>query len=232
MKNVLLTGCSRGIGLAIAKHLCTRGYKVYGVSRTVPEYTHEAFSCIQGDITDAATLDKIEQKMSLVDVLIHNAGIGYFRPLENLREQEIRETLAVNLLAPLLLTRRLLPKLQKSKGNIISIGSISAFRGGKRGTAYCASKFGLRGFHEALFEECRKKEVQVSLVNPGMVNTPFFDDKDFAPEDNELCFIEPEDIAQVVADILQMRRGSVLKEIHVFPQKSSVVHKRILKEQE
>lgn len=226
MKTALVTGASKGIGLAISKQLINDGYLVYGVGRTEPNFDHPNFHFIQMDLLKTETFELISETIPKLDVLINNAGVGYFRPLENLRESEIEEMIDLNLKVPVLLTKCFIPKLKESNGHVINIGSQSALVGEKLGTAYCASKFGLRGFSESLFAECRKQEIKVTMINPGMVKSSFFDDKDFAPEDNEICYVLPEDVAEIVSDILQMRTGSVVKEISVFPQKSAIQSKK------
>lgn len=223
MKKVLITGASKGIGFAIALRLLQKGYAVYGLGRSIPEFYSEHFYFLQEDLRDPKAIDRIEELIPEVDILINNAGVGFFRPLENLRGQEIEEMIRVNFIAPILLTRKFLPKLKENKGHVIFIGSESALKGGKTGTVYSATKAGMRGFADALFDECRKSGVKVTSIHPGMVKSTFFDDKDFAPEDDDSCFIEPEDIANIVADALKMRTGSVVREITVFPQKNSLV---------
>ncbi len=226
MKTALVTGASKGIGLAIAQKLIEMNIKVYGVARTEPDFKHDLFTFFQLDLLDKKAVTTLGEKIKDIDILINNAGVGYFRYLEHLRESEIEEMLHTNLLTPMLLTKTFLTSLKKNEGYIINIGSVSALEGYKFGTGYCASKFGLRGFTESLWQECRNDNVKVTLINPGYVRTPFFDDKDFAPEDNDLCAILPEDIADVVKDILTMRQGSVVREIKISSQKNSLVKRK------
>jgi hypothetical protein len=218
-KKVLITGVSRGMGQAIASQLLQEKFSVVGISRTDPGINHAQFQHWKYDLQQLNAVEEISREIKELDVLINNAGIGYFRSLANLRDQEIQAMLNLNLRVPILLTKKLLPKLLKSQGHVINIGSQSSLKGEKMGTGYCATKYGLRGFSEALFAECRNHQVKVTLINPGIVKTSFFDDKDFVPEDHELCYITPEDIAQTVSDVLKMREGSVVREVSVLPQK-------------
>jgi NADP-dependent 3-hydroxy acid dehydrogenase YdfG len=91
--------------------------------------------------------------------------------------------------------------------------------GGKEGSVYCASKFGLRGFAQSLRLECAKSEIRVSLINPGAVRTAFFDDLHFEPGDRAENAIQPEDVAATVLSILAMRGGTVVDEINLSPRK-------------
>ena len=91
--------------------------------------------------------------------------------------------------------------------------------GSKQGSLYCASKFGLRGFCQSIRDESRDKNVSVSLINPGMARTAFFDGLTFSPGDEPENAIEPEDIADLVITILGMRQGTVIDEINLSPLK-------------
>lgn len=223
-KTALVTGASRGIGLAIVQKLLSMGIEVYGVARTKPDLDHLNFHFVQLDLLEKSSIQRLDEMMEQLDILVNNAGIGFFKPLENIKESEIEDMLRLNLEMPILLTRKLLPKLKRSQGHIIHIGSESALEGRKMGTVYCATKFGLRGFSDALFDEVRKYNLKVTLVHPGMVKSSFFDDKDFAPGKQYDEHVLPEDLAQVVQHILEMREGSVVREITVFPQKKNIIH--------
>ena len=94
--------------------------------------------------------------------------------------------------------------------------------GGKNGSIYSAAKFGLRGFSQSIRKECSSKNIHVSLINPGMVRTSFFKNKNFQPGDEETNAIEPDDIAQLVINILSMREGSVIDEINLSPLKKVI----------
>ncbi len=219
----LITGASQGIGLAIVQKLVSLDFIVYGVARSETTFSHDRFTFFQRDLLDEATLLFLKKEIRHLDVLINNAGVGTMETLENITEEQIVTMTRLNLEMPILLTRAFLPLLKKSQGHIINIGSESALRGRKNGTVYCATKFGLRGFSEALFEEVGPEHVSVSLINPGMVMNSFFDDKSYTPGQKPDEHLVSEDIAQAVADILAMRKGSVVREITILPQKKKIV---------
>ena len=142
--------------------------------------------------------------------------MGY---LEQLSVADIEHTLAVNLLSHILLTRLCLPVMKQQPGtsDVVFIGSEAALQGGREGSVYCASKFGLRGFAQSLRQECAKSGVRVSLINPGAVRTAFFDELHFEPGDREENAILPEDVAAAVLSVLEMRAGTVVDEINLSP---------------
>jgi NADP-dependent 3-hydroxy acid dehydrogenase YdfG len=126
--------------------------------------------------------------------------------------------IAVNLTSQMLLTRTLIPILKtKGKGDLIFLGSEAALKGSRKGTVYCASKFAIRGFTQALREECARNKVRVTLINPGMVKTAFFEPLDFEPGDADGQAIKPEDIAQIVQFVLNTSAAIVFDEINLSP---------------
>ena len=112
---------------------------------------------------------------------------------------------------------------RQGSGDVIFIGSEAALEGKRKGSIYCAGKFALRGFSQALRDECSTGNIRVSIVNPGMVNTNFFTDLNFKPGEDSCEHIEPEDVAEAVAMVLNSRKGTVFDEINLSPQKNKVV---------
>jgi len=114
--------------------------------------------------------------------------------------------------------RAIVPILkQKKRGDLIFIGSEAALEGSRNGTIYCAGKFALRGFTQALREECSSSNIRVSLINPGMVRTAFFDRLHFEPGAQESQSIQPDEIAELIAFLLKLRPGTNLAEINLSP---------------
>ena len=231
-RTVLLTGCSSGIGKAITEHLLGAGYRVLGVARRAEAKTSGGdFVSIPLDLQNLDTLG-VQLREALapypeVNAVISNAGVPAFGNLEELSEKQIRKWMDVNLTSHMLVVRTLLPLLKRhATSDVVIMGSEAALKGGRRGSVYCAAKFGLRGFAQALREECASSGVRVTLVHPGMVRTPFFDDLDFAPGDAPENAIVPEDVAQAVAMVLAARPGTVFDEIVLSPLKKVVQKKR------
>ena len=169
------------------------------------------------------TIAKIIKDHKDLDCLVSNAGFGKFGTLETFSTKEINDFIFTNLTSHMILTNKILPHLKKiRKGNIIFIGSESALKGGKNGSLYSAAKFGLRGFSQSIREESCSKNIHVSLINPGMVRTSFFNNLDFMPGEDNSNAIEPDDIGKIIIDILSTRNGSVIEEINLSPLKKVI----------
>ncbi len=223
---VIVTGASSGIGLALSKALLEEGYAVLGVARDCEKAAleHPDFSCRSIDLAD---LDALPGAMSVlleeiglpVKALINNAGVGRMGFLEQLSVNDIRLVMDTNLTSQVIVTKAFLPLLKRQgEGDIIFMGSEAALRGARQGSIYCASKFAIRGFSQALREECGKSGVRVTLINPGAVRTPFFDGLQFEPDSSPENAIEPEDIASAVTMVLASRSGTVFDEINLSPR--------------
>ena len=229
-KKALITGASRGIGAAIAEQLIKQQCQVSGLSRKAPNFNSKAeqFHYESVDFSKLAQLPEllknIHQKIGTLDILVCNAGYGRFGSLEEFSTAQIRELIDVNLTSQILVAREFIPAMKKARaGHIIFMGSESAVNGGKKGAVYSASKFALRGFSQSIREECSANGVAVTLVNPGMVKTSFFDDLNFAPGEADNCHLQATDIAKSVIDILQSRAGCCVDEINLSAQKKVII---------
>jgi len=223
MKKILLTGSSRGIGLAIVKQLLSEGAQVIGLSRT-NTLIHERFLHLECDLGKIDALSQLTETLSKthsdLDAIICNAGFGRFGGLEEFSYKQIKEQMNVNFLAHACLVRAFLPHMKrKTSGSLIFIGSEAALEGARKGAIYCASKFALRGFAQALREECSTCGIGVSLIHPGMVSNSFYDHLSFKPGEEPDTHLLSEDVANLVSVILKMRPGSVIDEIKLSPQK-------------
>lgn len=227
-KQALVTGASSGIGLAITRQLLAQDYRVTGISRRgrVPGLEDENFVPQSLDLGD---LELVEQRIGKLlqtcefDCFIHAAGRGDFGSIEQFSRARMEESIRVNLLSGMLICRGLVPRMRRlGRGRIIFIGSESALQAGRKGALYSAAKFGLRGFSQALREDCAADGIQVSLVNPGMVRSPFFEALDFAPGTRPENAIEVDDVAAVVVQILQSNSNIVIDEINLTARVKSI----------
>jgi short-subunit dehydrogenase len=163
-------------------------------------------------------LKQLAKNFPDIDAVIFAAGIGQFGSLEEFSYSQIEALMTVNFTSQVFLTRALLPQLKrKNRADLIYIGSEAALKGSRKGAVYCASKFALRGFTQALREECSKSGMRVCLINPGMVKTPFFDTLNFAPGDDESNCLLPEDVAEAVDYVMNSRTQIVIDEINLNP---------------
>ena len=228
-KTIVVSGASSGIGRAITTLLLEQGYRVTGLARDFSKFpcTDRHFTPACMDLSDLdnlpARLDALVSKEAAIDGLVCCAGSGRFGSLEEFSPAQIRKLLDLNLTSQLYLVRALMPGMkQRGSGNIVFMGSEAALAGGKRGAVYSAAKFGLRGLAQALRQECAASGLRVSIINPGMVQTEFFNGLDFSPGEATDNYILPEDVAAAVQLILEAREGTVFDEINLSPQKKVI----------
>jgi NADP-dependent 3-hydroxy acid dehydrogenase YdfG len=232
-RNVLVTGASSGIGRAVAEHLLMHGHTVIGISRDCTKFTRPmpGFSAVQMDLSQLHELPKklheLQHNFPDINAVVFCAGVGQFGSIEEFSYLHIEALLNLNFTSQVFLTKALLPHLKnKVSSDLIFIGSEAALKGSRKGAIYCASKFALRGFTQALREDCGKSNVRVCLINPGMVKTPFFETLTFEPGDHESNSLCPEDVAQAVAFVLSARAEIVIDEINLSPLNKVVKFKK------
>lgn len=239
---LVLTGASGSLGHAIAfalaprcaaMVLCGRSEAKMALLRNmlVAGHPHLALGLVCGDITDRATRDRVVvaagEMPGGADLLVNNAGVGAFHEFETQPEGSIEQLIAVNLLAPMQLTRALLPQLRRApRAQVINVGSIFGYLGYPGFTAYCASKFALRGFSQALRRELGDTSVDVRYFAPRAIATPFN-----APEvvamNRELGTVE--DTVTLVAEELRRFMDSDRGERRIgFPERLYVFINQLL----
>jgi short-subunit dehydrogenase len=231
-RSVLVTGASRGIGAAITAGLLAEGCRVIGVARNFKGAFSSAdrFEAIELDLSEldniSAQFRSIRRKFGNLNALVCNAGYGRFGSLEEFSSTQIRDLIDLNLTSQILLTREFLPAMKKQGfGDIVFMGSEAALRGGKRGAVYSATKFALRGFAESLREECSGTGVRVSIINPGMVATDFFEELSFQPGKEADCHLLPDDIYRALKLILTARPGININDIELSPHRKLIEFK-------
>jgi NADP-dependent 3-hydroxy acid dehydrogenase YdfG len=189
----VVSGASRGIGLAVSRALAAAGFRTAMLARSADALAAEARSigdralAIPCDLTDDDALDAVLARVNdafagAPDVLVNNAGFFSLATVESTPVRDFRAALDVNLVAPFRLARAFLPAMrQRGSGHIVSIGSIADRFAFPENGAYSASKFGMRGLHEVLRAELRGTGVRATLVSPAAVDTPLWDPVD--PDD-------------------------------------------------
>ncbi len=226
---VLVTGASSGIGRAVCERLLADHHSTIGIARDFGKFPCDNRH-FESHTIDLADLDQLPKHLRplvatypALDALVLNAGIGRFGTLEQLSYEQIRASIDLNFTSHAFVARAFLPTLKKAgRGHLIFMGSEAALAGTAQGSLYCAAKFALRGFAQALRAECARAGVRVTLVNPGMVQSPFFDALDFRPGPAPDNYILPEDVAAVIVQALTARDGTVLDEINLSPQKKMI----------
>lgn len=232
-RTLLVTGASSGIGRAISRQLISQGHHIIALSRDCRKFKQQPdnFSCYQADLSQLDSIPDIARQIQsdfpALDGVIFSAGLGLFGSLEEFSYSQMQTVMKVNFTGQAMLTRALLPQLKrKNHSHLIYIGSEAALKGSRKGTMYCASKFALRGFTQALREESAKSKVKVTLINPGMVKTEFFDELNFEPGSEPGQFIQPEDITQAVDYVLNASPAIVIDEININPLNKVVQFKK------
>ena len=215
---VLVTGSSKGIGKEIVNKLLDK-HIVYGISRTKSGIKDKNFVEILVDLNDTKILEEQLKQISNIDVIIHNAGVGYFGQFEDIKISQIEEMINVNFLAPMIITKYFLKDMKKTGGYIFNISSASSLHPARLGVVYSSLKAAIRQFGRSLFEEVRKNNIKVVNIIPDITNTNFYDDKFFYPDENEeYSYIKPEDIADVIEYVLNSPKNININEIKISPQ--------------
>ncbi len=226
----VVTGGTKGIGLAIAEALLANGAKVFICGRDKRDLNRAVewlskHGDVEGDVCDVRSedqvrlmLDECERRLGGVDILVNNAGMGIFgKTVEELSGDEFRQTIETNLNGVFYACHYAIPLMKKRGGGyIFNISSLAGQNPHPRMAAYNASKFGLNGFTEALMQEVRQDNIKVSYICPGSVNTAFGGDM---PSDEKVWQLQPADIAQVVIDLINMPDRALPSKIELRPSK-------------
>jgi NADP-dependent 3-hydroxy acid dehydrogenase YdfG len=227
-KVAFITGGTKGIGYGIAEALIKQGMRVVITGRDLNAATQAAQGLdaqtlgLAADVRNlasmetaiAAALDHFGQ----IDVLVANAGVGYFAPIDQLTSEQWNATIDTNLTGVFNTVKAGLNAIKKAKGYIMTISSLAGTNFFAGGTAYNASKFGLTGFTQALMLDVRNDDVKVTTIMPGSVSSHF---GGRSPEDGVDWRIQPEDIGQMVVDLLEMHPRTLPSKIEVRPSKTS-----------
>jgi len=227
-KIAVITGGTKGIGRAIAESLLKAGATVFICARDKSELrrTLEKLSelgRVEGEVCDVRSeaqvkmmLAECERVFGGADVLINNAGIGIIgKTVEEMSAEEFEQILQTNLFGVFYCCHHAIPMLKRRGGGyIINISSLAGQNAHPRMAAYNASKFGLNGFTEALMQEVRADRIKVTAICPGSVNTYFGGDQ---PSGDKAWQIQPEDIAQIVIDLLNMDERALPSKIEIRP---------------
>jgi len=226
-KVAIVTGGSKGIGLAIARSLGQMGAKVAICARDKAKLNEAAEElrkegidvlAIPADVTrpkDIATLvETTDKKLGPIDILINNAGIGRWGAVQQMTEEDYDSILDTNLKSVFLLTKAVAPgMIERNRGQIVNIASLAGKNAILGGSIYCASKWGLLGFTKSAAEDLRAHGIRVSAVCPGSVVT------EFSPHTgrDQSKMLQPEDVAHAVAALVTEDPRSFISEIEIRP---------------
>lgn len=203
----VVTGVSKGIGLAAAKALLTKGVKVSGWSRSAPDLKHDNFYFHKTDVKEQASVEAayhetIKTFGTDIDILINNAGLGFTGFIEEIPVSEWEEMFRVNVNGLFYCTRLVVPAMKaKGEGHIINIASIAGLDGSPMFSGYCGTKFAVRGISQAMYKELRDYGVKVTSICPGSVQTNFFDNIEQIQANENM--MKADDIAEAIVYALE-----------------------------
>lgn len=227
-KTAYITGGSKGIGLGIAEALVNEGIHVAISARTEGDLKiaeerlktigkGEVLS-IQSDVRTFADEERAVQKIldtwGQLDYCIANAGIGKFSPIDEMSPEDWNSVVDINLTGVFHSVKAAIPALKKTKGYIITMASLAGTNFFLEGAAYNASKFGLVGFSQAIMLDLRRYEIKVTTIMPGSVAT-FINGQ--TPSEKDDWKIQPEDIGQMVVDLVKMNPRTLPSKVEVRP---------------
>lgn len=230
---IIITGAGRGLGESICKNLADKNAVIIAIDikeDLVKKVADEikilglAAEAVALDITDdkkvQAKIAELEKKYGRIDVLINNAAVDITLPIDELSLEQIDRELNVNLRAPFILSRLVIPIMKKQGGGyIVNIASTAAKRTWANASAYHASKWGLLGLSHALHAETRPFKIKVTALIAGGMNTPFLLER--FPDINIDTLQDPANVANTIKFLLTMPAESVIPEMMVIPMKET-----------
>ncbi|SMC41696.1 SDR family oxidoreductase [Cellulophaga tyrosinoxydans] len=225
-KVAYITGGSKGIGYGTAKILLAAGMKVAISGRTLKSVQEAAKSlgnesnvlALESDVTkhedENKAVAEIINKWGQLDVVLANAGVGNFAPIDQMTEKEWHDMINTNLNGVFHTLKASVEALKKSEGYYITLASLAGTNFFENGAGYNATKFGVVGFTQAAMLDLRKYGIKVSTIMPGSVATHF---NDHTPSEKDAWKIQPEDIGELVLDLLKMNPRTLPSKIEVRP---------------
>lgn len=225
-KVAYITGGSKGIGYGVAKKLLAEGMKVAISGRSLNSVKSAAESlgkesnvlALESDVTifkdEVKAIEKIIQTWGKVDVVLANAGVGHFAPIDELSEEQWHQMINTNLNGVFHTLKASVDALKKTEGYYITLASLAGTNFFPSAAGYNATKFGVVGFTQAAMLDLRQYGIKVSTIMPGSVASHF---NDHEPSEKDAWKIQPEDIGELVYDLLKMNPRTLPSKIEVRP---------------
>lgn len=224
-KVALVTGASRGIGLAVADELRAAGAHVVRLARSLADGSGERETTLHCDVTLPPDVDRAlgraVDELGVPDIVVTSTGVFYVKPLGETTAAEFAETIGANLIGAFLVARALVPRMvQRGSGHLVTIGSSSDHVAYAGNSAYAASKYAVRGMHEVIAVEVAETGVRTTLVSPGAVDTDIWNaiDPDSKPGFRKRKhMMRPEDVAEAVLFAVTREARMTVTEIRLAP---------------
>jgi NADP-dependent 3-hydroxy acid dehydrogenase YdfG len=227
-KVIVITGASSGVGLSLSRKYVSKGWVTIGIARSkeklqdVKNGLGESFHFFQADVREFSDIMKvfkeIDKQWGKIDVLVNNAAVFQMSSFLTCSREDIDQMIDTNLKGTMFCTLEALKVMRKNKyARIINITSVAATHGIKDQAIYCASKYGVNGFAEALNQEVISDGITISTICPGGIDTPLWNDENnpYPGEPGEI--LAPEDIVDVVEFISDLPKRVLLKNVTMFP---------------
>jgi NADP-dependent 3-hydroxy acid dehydrogenase YdfG len=227
MKTLVVTGASSGVGLEISKLFVNNGWRVIGLARNldnlelIKSELGEQFIPLRVDVSLSGSVknafDYIHTRFVSIDCLVNNAAVFVMKPFSESTIEDIDRIIDVNLKGTMYCTLNALKLIRPNVGRIINIGSVAGEHGIRNQSIYCASKYGVDGFADALNQELLGNGISLSTICPGGINTPLWNPENPYPGGDTSQLLSAYDIAKLVAYIAAQPTNVVLKKIVAFP---------------
>jgi len=227
-KVAYITGGSKGIGFGVAKKLIEAGMRVAISGRTLKTVEQAAeylgndknVLALESDVTkledETRAVKNVLDKWGQLDIVLANAGVGHFMPVDEMSDTHWHQMIDTNLNGVFHTLKASVEALKKSKGYYITLASLAGTNFFASGAGYNATKFGVVGFTQAAMLDLRKYDIKVSTIMPGSVATHFNDNE---PSEKDAWKIQPEDIGDLVIDLLKMHPRTLPSKIEVRPSR-------------
>ncbi len=238
MKVALISGGTKGIGRGVVDQLLSDGMAIATFSRNSDQvsrlqeelagkYNADRFLVSNGDVTSeesvAAVVSRVKEKFGQIDVLVNNAGVGYFRDVDAFDLVRFEQMISTNIVGVALLTKHVVPVMKVSKkGLIINVASISGKVAFANGEFYSATKFAVMGYSQAIRAELAPFGIKVSTICPGMIKTDFFDEEELERRKKIWNgkipqMLEVSDITRLVSLITNQSEHSDIQDLTIMP---------------
>lgn len=247
-KNVIITGASSGIGRATALEMARRGANVVLAARREELLEKVAAECralgvravvVITDVTKPEDCERLAEAAGHVDILVNNAGFAIFDAVADAKTNDLRAMMDTNYFGTVNCTKAVLPAmLQRGRGTIVNVSSITGIMGFARMSGYCATKFAVIGFTESLRNEVMRRGVRVAMVCPGTTETEFFvkAERDMMPAASKLMpGVSPERVARAICNaaedgryrrILPLLAAVYMRLKEIFPRLAHLLMRR------